>query len=191
MGVDEKARALCTVLACLILASVRAQTAMAQSPSPGTRPLVVSKLSDCPRESIKGCFTSSDQMSQYLDIAKPLLTDFFVASYGDDFPKPEIRYIKPGESGLTGCRDQSGPAKFDEDSYFYCGPDNMIYVGQEMMWHLYAHSGPIAPALGLAHEWGHHLQKVRHVQINSPGKFQTVGRPRDPGRLCRRRLARL
>ena len=112
-------------------------------------------------------------MSQYLDIAKPLLTDFFVASYGDDFPKPEIRYIKPGESGLTGCRDQSGPAKFDEDLYFYCGPDNMIYVGQEMMWHLYAHSGPIAPALGLAHEWGHHLQKVRHVQINSPGKFQT------------------
>ena len=63
MGVDEKARALCTVLACLILASVRAQTAMAQSPSPGTRPLVVSKLSDCPGESIKGCFTSSDQMS--------------------------------------------------------------------------------------------------------------------------------
>ena len=171
MGVGQKARELCAV-ACLILATVRPETTFAQSPSPDPRPAVISKLSDCPKGSLKSCFSSSEQMSQYLDIAKPLLTEFFVASYGDNFSKPAIRFVKPGETGLTGCVDQDGPAKFNEDSYFYCGPDNRIYVGQEMMWHLYQ-DGPIAPALGLAHEWGHHLQKARGVKINSPGKFET------------------
>jgi len=51
-------------------------------------------------------------------------------------------------TGRTGCTDEKGgPAGFDEDSYFYCNPDGMIYVGEKMMWQLYTEAGPIAPAL--------------------------------------------
>jgi Putative neutral zinc metallopeptidase len=31
-------------------------------------------------------------------------------------------------------------------------------MGQAMMWHLYSQDGDIAPAVGLAHEWGHNVQ---------------------------------
>jgi hypothetical protein len=85
---------------------------------------------------------------------------------------PEIRYVKAQETGQSGCTDETGPAGFDQDSYFYCGPDGAIYVGQEMMWDLYKEAGPIAPAMGLAHEWGHHLQKERHVQKSSQKKYE-------------------
>jgi predicted metalloprotease len=160
MGIDGKRRGfelvLCGALACSIVVSARGETARAQS------------AMNCPGASLNGCFTSSSQMSRYLDMLKPLLTDFFVISYGAGFPKPEIRYVKALETGPTGCADEKGgPGGFDQDSYFYCVPDSRIYVGEKMMWQLYTEAGPIAPALGLAHEWGHHLQKERHVQASS------------------------
>jgi hypothetical protein len=81
-------------------------------------------------------------MNQYLTMVRPLLTDFFLISYGADFPKPQIRYVRPLEIGHSGCTSQGGPAKFDKNSYFYCDPDSTIYVGQEMMWQLYTHAAP-------------------------------------------------
>jgi predicted metalloprotease len=35
------------------------------------------------------------------------------------------------------------------------------------MWRLYTEAGPLAPVLGLAHEWGHHLQTVLEVKTAS------------------------
>jgi predicted metalloprotease len=127
---------------------------------------------DCSEESLDGCFTSSDQMDEYLARVTPLLTEFFVASYGEGFPKPKIRYVAADESGESGCIDEDGAAEFDRGSYFYCGPDRTMYVGQAMMWWLHQHAGSLGPALGLAHEWGHHLQRVRHVRARPQGAVE-------------------
>lgn len=150
---------LCGVVACSVTLFAGDRTANAQSSSLPTI--------NCPGGTLKGCFTSSDQMARYLDMVTPLVTDFFVTSYGASFPRPKIRYIKAPESGPTGCVDDNGSlAGFDKDAYFYCPPDHTLYVGEEMMWILYTRAGPIAPALGIAHEWGHHLQNERHVRLD-------------------------
>jgi predicted metalloprotease len=160
----------CGALTCLIAIATSFGAANAEPPA---RLLTVADATtsdevDCTAESLDGCFTSSDQMDQYLAIVSPLLTEFFVTSYGANFPKPKIRYVARQERGRSGCVDEYGdPAEFDQRSYFYCGPDATMYLGQAMMWSLYEHAGPVAPALGLAHEWGHHLQKERRVRTKS------------------------
>jgi predicted metalloprotease len=114
-------------------------------------------------------------MGQYLETVVPLLADFFFAiSYGADFPRPTIRFVKVGETGQSGCKKKSGePGGFDQNSFFYCLQESTIYVGEEIMWQIYSRVGPIAPALGLAHELGHHLQQERHVQISSDVGVET------------------
>src|SRR5579872_2464613 len=105
---------LCGILACSVALLAEGRTAGAQ-PSPPTI--------NCPGGSLKGCFTSSDQMARYLDMVTPLVTDFFVTRYGASFPRPKIRYVKAQESGPTGCEDDNGKlAGFDKDAYFYCPP---------------------------------------------------------------------
>jgi hypothetical protein len=61
-------------LVCLIAVLGRDGTAMAESSSSTTRAPIVSKVADCPGGSLNDCFTSSDQMGQYLEIVRPLLT---------------------------------------------------------------------------------------------------------------------
>ena len=123
---------------------------------------------NCPAGSLIGCLTSSDQMGQYLDMVKPLLDDFFVFSYGTDLPRPKIRFVKAAEAGRSGCSSNGElPGGFDQNSFSYCRADSTIYVGENVMWQIYTKVGPIAPVLGLAHEWGHHLQEKRHVRISS------------------------
>ena len=38
-----------------------------------------------------------------------------------------------------------------------------IYIGQDLLWAFYKQAGDAAPALALAHEWGHHLQLMLNV----------------------------
>ena len=48
--------------------------------------------------------------------------------------------------------------EYNDRSYEYCPSDRSIYVGEQSMWKYYSENGDAAPIVGLAHEWGHHLQ---------------------------------
>src|SRR5690606_28680706 len=41
--------------------------------------------------------------------------------------------------------------------------NNTIYIGQDLIWAFYRQAGDAAPAVALAHEWGHHLQSMLGV----------------------------
>ena len=38
-----------------------------------------------------------------------------------------------------------------------------MYVGQDMLWTFYEQTGDAGPAVGLAHEFGHHIQQSMGV----------------------------
>ena len=67
-----------------------------------------------------------------------------------------------GSTEPSQCRNPDGTTTQDENSYGYCGTDAHIYLGQAEMWNLYQ-IGDAAPALGIAHEWGHNVQEQVHV----------------------------
>jgi predicted metalloprotease len=56
-------------------------------------------------------------------------------------------------------------ARFSSESYEYCGVDQTIYVGQDMLWLFYTRTGDAGPAVGLAHEYGHHIQQQARVPL--------------------------
>ena len=52
------------------------------------------------------------------------------------------------------------------ESYEYCPVDQAIYVGQDMLWEFYTRTGDAGPAVGLAHEFGHHIQSQLGVPLD-------------------------
>jgi predicted metalloprotease len=88
----------------------------------------------------------------------PEVDAFFSATY-QDMPRPaNVYFIPDGATMPTGCVGQA-----DESSYFYCADDDSVYIGQAMAWTLYSQAGDIAPAIGLAHEFGHDVQTQTDV----------------------------
>jgi predicted metalloprotease len=83
-------------------------------------------------------------------------------------PLPEVRYVADGRSGPTGCTDSEGlPARYTGDSYEYCPPDMTVYLGQSTLWMFYRRTGDAGPAMGIAHEFAHHVQ----YQLDVPPPF--------------------
>jgi predicted metalloprotease len=109
--------------------------------------------------SLEGAF-GYDQMKAYLDAVLKMITQWSAATW-PNIPEPErILYVRHGATGREGCETSSGRlARFTSRSYEYCGGDKTIYVGQDMLWTLYEDTGDAGPAVGLAHEWGHHIQE--------------------------------
>ncbi|WP_154402858.1 hypothetical protein [Nocardioides speluncae] len=76
-------------------------------------------------------------------------------------------FIAEGETEPTQCTDQSGQElDADDTAYFYCPPDDAIFIGEASMADFGETFGEQAPAVGMAHEWGHHLQFQTDLEVN-------------------------
>jgi len=111
----------------------------------------------CGGGSLEGCFTYYE-MDEYLDAVMPMVAQFFEETF-ERVPEPrDIVYIPSGRVARTACGTSNS------DAYEYCPANRSIYIGQNLLWQFYAGAGDAAPAVGLAHEWGHHLQVMMGVQ---------------------------
>ncbi|MGH3148136.1 MAG: neutral zinc metallopeptidase, partial [Rubrobacter sp.] len=111
----------------------------------------------CKPPDMENCYEYED-MQAYLDQIIPVVEQFFDAAY-TDMPAPaRYVYVSEGDTGSTGCADG-----YTDEDYAYCPTDETIYTGQRSLWKLYSDAGDAAPAVGLAHEWGHHVQNVAGV----------------------------
>jgi predicted metalloprotease len=111
-------------------------------------------------------------MEYFFNVIVPWIRDYSKATYRAMSEPSRWFYIKPGESGAERCRTQKGTqATYTEHSYEYCPTDKVIYVGQTAMWNYYLALGDAAPAVGLAHEWGHHVQTMVGINANTPAEI--------------------
>lgn len=76
---------------------------------------------------------------------------------------PRLSYIPSGSSVKSQCVDSNGRDIQDDRSFNYCLTDNTVYVGRQTLWDYSQQYGPWGPISGIAHEYGHFLQAVRHV----------------------------
>jgi predicted metalloprotease len=156
-----RGRSLVGVLSILALAALTAACAGL----PTARGHRVTHSTESPRatpsgSSLEGRF-SYDQMDQYVDAVVPMITAWTHQTWPDQPDPARVVYVPHAASGPEGCRDSSGRlARYSARSYEYCGSDGRIYVGQDMLWSLYTEAGDAGPAVGLAHEWGHHIQSL-------------------------------
>jgi predicted metalloprotease len=109
--------------------------------------------------SLEGAF-GYDQMKSYLEAILPMVKKWSKATWPNIPEVQGVTYVPHGLSGREGCELASGRlARYTSKSYEYCAGDQTIYVGQDMLWQLYEETGDAGPAVGLAHEWGHHIQR--------------------------------
>jgi hypothetical protein len=103
--------------------------------------------------SLEGCF-SYNEMGEYLEAITPMVASFFETEFENVAAPRNIVYIARGQSARGSC------GVSDSEAYEYCGANQTIYVGQDLLWTFYRQAGDAAPAIGLAHEWAHHLQNM-------------------------------
>jgi hypothetical protein len=114
-------------------------------------------------ESLEGRF-EYETMGDYVDAVVPMIEGWIDATW-PGMPLPQTIYVPAGASGREGCVDLDGrAASYTSRSYEYCPADNRVYVGQDTLWEFYTETGDAGPAIGLAHEYGHHVQ----YQLNLP-----------------------
>ncbi len=119
---------------------------------------------DPSRTSLEGQF-DYNTMDDYVDAVLPMIEDW-VHDTWPQVPMPEVVYVQAGTSGREGCLDINGNhATYNSRSYEYCPPDQTVYVGQNTLWEFYSETGDAGPAVGLAHEFGHHIQS----ELGLPG----------------------
>lgn len=77
-------------------------------------------------------------------------------------------FIAKDDTEPTQCTDQSGQElDADDKAYFYCPPDDAIFIGEAAMEDFGGKFGEQAPAVGMAHEWGHHLQFQTDLKVDN------------------------
>jgi predicted metalloprotease len=112
--------------------------------------------------SLEGCYTE-DTIRDYVDVVLPMLADYVDATW-EQMPPYEVVFVEHGQEGAIGCVDSEGNQDVaNDESYAYCGPDETVYVGQATVWQFYDQLGDAAPAVGIAHEVGHHIQAMAGV----------------------------
>jgi putative neutral zinc metallopeptidase len=120
----------------------------------------------CRPPSLANCYTEAG-MLDYINVVQPMIVQFFQSAYRS-MPGPR-RYVYVPEGGPfpeSACQNGNGSHVQDANAYDYCSLDENIYVGQASMWSFYHDDGDAAPAVGLAHEWGHNIQ--HQVGVPSP-----------------------
>jgi predicted metalloprotease len=105
--------------------------------------------------SLEGAFGYGG-MADYLDTIAPMVAQFYEAEY-PSIPDPSLVFIPSGRAARGACGIS------DSSAYEYCSANQTIYVGQDLLWTFYSQAGDAAPAIALAHEWGHHIQNYRGV----------------------------
>jgi len=107
--------------------------------------------------SLEGRF-DYDTMDQYVDAVIPMVEGWINETW-PGMPLPQVIYVPSGAAGREGCLDMNGrSASYTSRSYEFCPADNRVYVGQDTLWEFYSETGDAGPAVGLAHEFGHHVQ---------------------------------
>jgi len=120
---------------------------------------------NCPNQSLRGCFKES-QMQTYFEYVLPFIDKFYDSTW-NGLPLPKnVYFIPDGAKVREACEDQKGqPVTGADTSYNYCPADDDVYVGQQLAWLLYSEAGDVAPATGLAHEFGHNVQTQVGVPV--------------------------
>jgi predicted metalloprotease len=141
----------------------------ATQPSPAAQQPGSSQTGEGAREvdsrcagSLENCF-SYGEMPEYLERVSPLVAEFFESQYQDLASPRNIILVRRGEGRASPCT--GGGDYHTSASYEYCPANATIYIGQDLLWSFYR-MGDAAPALGLAHEWAHHLQFM--LRLPSP-----------------------
>jgi predicted metalloprotease len=147
-----------TTLALITAAVIAAGCMVPDDPGdPGVPGAAPEQGTSAPGESLEGQF-DREGMDQYVNAVVPMITEYMQETW-PDMPLPEVVYVPDGYTGREGCIDQSGQqATATSASYEYCPVDQAVYVGQDMLWEFYTRTGDAGPAVGLAHEFGHHVQ---------------------------------
>lgn len=112
--------------------------------------------SAAPCVSLQTCYSKAQIQQFYDDVIG--LVDNYSASVYKALPEPRWVFVNTGDVVATGC---TGSA--NDQAYQYCPVDRTVYVGQESLWALYSTIGDAGAAAGIAHEWGHHVQRVSQV----------------------------
>jgi Putative neutral zinc metallopeptidase len=119
----------------------------------------------CPTKSLRGCFSESS-MATYFDFVLPIVDKFFETTWRS-LPLPaHVYFIADGARTREACLDQTGSHLADDMSYAYCPADDNVYIGQHIAYELYSLAGDVAPATGIAHEFGHNVQQ--HTGVPDP-----------------------
>jgi hypothetical protein len=114
-------------------------------------------------QSLEGAF-DYETMDDYVNAVVPMITKWQRATWPNQPGPRKVTYVPHGAHGAEGCEDRDGrQATYTSESYEYCGGDQIVYVGQDLLWALYDRAGDAGPAVGLAHEWGHHIQSLAGV----------------------------
>ena len=96
------------------------------------------------------------------DFVEAVVTGLIEPWIRDTWPRmalPEVLFVPAGMRGREGCTDYDGAdASYTSESYEYCPPDMTVYLGQDTVWEFYRTTGDAGPAMGIAHEYGHHIQ---------------------------------
>ena len=117
----------------------------------------------CPKGSQEGCHSYAD-MPSYLGHVLAVTAPMFDETYGVDNRPTSFNFVAAGLTGPTACvKDDGSPEEYSSQDYSYCTEDKAIYAGQDALWQLYNGVGGAAPAVGYAHEWGHHVQNIKGV----------------------------
>jgi len=117
----------------------------------------------CPAKSLRGCFSEST-MATYFAYVLPIVDRFFETTW-QSLPLPaHVYFIPDGAQVEEACEDpQTGSNLADDTSYAFCPADGNVYIGQHMAYQLYSLAGDVAPAIGIAHEFGHDVQQQAGV----------------------------
>jgi hypothetical protein len=117
----------------------------------------------CPTKSLRGCFHEST-MATYFAYVLPIVDKFFETTW-QSLPLPAHVYFIPDGAQLEeACSDpDTGSHLADDTSYAYCPADDNVYIGQHVAYQLYSLAGDVAPAIGIAHEFGHDAQQQAGV----------------------------
>lgn len=108
--------------------------------------------------SLEGRF-SYETMDAYVEAVVPMIREW-AADTWPQLPMTQVAYVPRGVRGVEDCLDRTGvQAVYTSSSYEYCGANAVIYVGQDMLWTFYQRTGDAGPAVGMAHEFGHHVQQ--------------------------------
>lgn len=117
----------------------------------------------CQTGSKEGCHSYAE-MQSYLGHVLALVAPVFDEQYGVANRPAALNYVAAGLTGPTAClKDDGTPDPYSSQDFSYCTEDRAIYTGQDALWNLYANIGDAAPAVGYAHEWGHHIQGIMGV----------------------------
>jgi hypothetical protein len=128
-------------------------------------PAAVTPSTGATGESLEGKF-SYDTMDKYVNAILPMITQWMKETW-PGMPLAKVIYVPHGAEGPEDCLDADNrAAAYTAASFEYCGAGQVVYVGQDMLYTFYERTGDAGPAVGLAHEFGHHIQQ--QVGVPSP-----------------------